>query len=326
MEEDIGTASEIDAPKSLAISDEDADREVTHIEELIQENDFQEDPEKEVDAVGSASRIAALTALGISEDDAERKIAHIEEWIEKNDFPEHLERHMIEMFLMRTKFRTEVTKKKIAMYYKIRRQMPEFFKKKHPKLINMQQAMKVSYYVFSPKLTPELYTVNFFKLNDVNPKNYIPNDFCGHLINNLELKLIRDGYSLGCIYVCDLKGSTFSHLYYFGVGTLRKVAKIIQEVYPVPIKAIHFVNCPGYMNTLIALIKAVLNPKIFNRIHIHKNPKDVANYISKDILPEEFGGEGESLEELNEYMRGQFVKYQKRYDELQHINEVMMRG
>ncbi|XP_044756651.1 alpha-tocopherol transfer protein-like [Coccinella septempunctata] len=278
-----------------------------------------------VDEITETSpRIKALQSLGITEDDADSKIAAIEKWIGEKNFPEQMSKNIIEMFLIRNKFRVEVTQKKLAMYYKIRKQIPEFFEGKHPKHANMKETMNVSYFVFSPKLTPENYTVNFFKLIDENPKSFVPNDFCGHVVNISELKLVQNVYSLGDIYVCDLKGSSFTHLYYFGVGTLRKLAKITQEVFPTSIKAIHFINSPGYMNTLIAVIKAVLNPKVFKRIHIHENPEDVANFISKDILPKEFGGEGQSLDELNDFLERQFSKFQSRYDELERINDIMM--
>ncbi|XP_045467870.1 alpha-tocopherol transfer protein-like [Harmonia axyridis] len=268
-------------------------------------------------------RIKALECLGTNEDEADKKISLIEEWIEGKNFPEKLKKNIIEMFLIRNKFKVDVTQKRIAMYYKIRSQIPEFFEEKHPRENHMKQVMNVSHFVFSPKLTPELYTVNFFRLIDVNPKSFIPNDFCGFVVNIAELKLVHDVYSLGDIYVCDLKGTSFSHLYYFGVGTLRKLAKVIQEAFPVSIKAIHFVNSPGYMNTLIAIIKNVLNPKIFKRIHVHENCEDVANFVSKDILPKEFGGVGAPLDDLSDLLRGKFLEFQSRFDELEKVNEKM---
>lgn len=54
------------------------------------------------------------------------------------------ERSIIEMFLIRNKFRIDVTQKKLTMYYKMRRQIPEFFEGKHPEESNMKNVMKVS--------------------------------------------------------------------------------------------------------------------------------------------------------------------------------------
>lgn len=53
------------------------------------------------------------------------------------------------------------------------------------------------------------------------------------------------------------------------------------------------------VDTLITLLKQVFSAKLAERIHLHKSPETLADYIPKEILSSDYGGQEKSLLEMN---------------------------
>lgn len=64
------------------------------------------------------------------------------------------------------------------------------------------------------------------------------------------------------------------------------------------IKAIHILSQSKFVDTLVSILKQVLSAKVAGRINIHKSSEDLHKYLSKDILPKDYGGEERSLKTL----------------------------
>lgn len=57
-------------------------------------------------------------------------------------------------------------------------------------------------------------------------------------------------------------------------------------------------NVSPLIETLISWVKPFLKEKIRNRIFVHSNMDTLHNYIPKDVLPEEYGGTGGCLKDI----------------------------
>ncbi|KAJ3646999.1 hypothetical protein Zmor_024551 [Zophobas morio] len=72
------------------------------------------------------------------------------------------------------------------------------------------------------------------------------------------------------------------------------------------------------MNTVRAL-KSIIKPKVFERLHFHPDLDSLKKVIRPDLLPVDFGGDGLSLQELED---AQEEKYRKNQDLFDRIDEI----
>jgi hypothetical protein len=184
------------------------------------------------------------------------------------------------------------------------------------------------------------------------PNTFTLSAFGMHCLNIYEVRLHEDRLK-GDIIVFDMSTFTFADLAGLNPVLLAKQAVSFevscqnsqfshynsdnrQKVYSMRIKQIYIVNGPSYVAQLLALLKAVVNPKIFNRvsrysccystitrnfnqIEVCRDESVLKNLMPRDDLPKDYGGDGPSLEELNEMMRQKLAQYQDRFDQLDKL-------
>ncbi|KAK6629828.1 hypothetical protein RUM43_003648 [Polyplax serrata] len=74
---------------------------------------------------------------------------------------------------------------------------------------------------------------------------------------------------------------------------IKMMIKGLQDCFPAKFKGFHFVNQPWYIEIALTVIKPFLKDKVKERIYLHgNNLSTLHEYIPKDILPAELGGEG----------------------------------
>lgn len=102
------------------------------------------------------------------------------------------------------------------------------------------------------------------------------------------LALHQEGTAPGLVIVSDMGGCQFGHIaklglvhlkkffFYFQVSNWRdcfvsfQFEKCFQEAMPVRIKGLHFINCPSFMDKILALIKPFMKKELLNMVRLHK--------------------------------------------------------
>lgn len=75
-------------------------------------------------------------------------------------------------------------------------------------------------------------------------------------------------------------------------SVLKLMIEGLQDCFPARFKGIHFIGQPWYVETALAVIKPFLKDKIKQRIYVHgNNLSTLHEYVARDILPAELGGE-----------------------------------
>ncbi|KAK9882770.1 hypothetical protein WA026_023192 [Henosepilachna vigintioctopunctata] len=205
---------------------------------------------------------------------------------------------MLEMFLIMNNYDIDVTQRKIEMYYQVRTDYPEIFRNKNPTLPHMMKVADVIYTITLPELTPEMYRVNILKIKDTNPSNLDAYDFVAHMLNCLELNYAKGNYAAGELFIYDLEGISLRHMFKFGLGLIRKLARVLQEVYSPKTKGIHFINCPIFIDTILTIARAATKEKIAKRFKVHNSKETLKEFIPESILPIDYGGQEECLDTL----------------------------
>lgn len=116
----------------------------------------------------------------------------------------------------------------------------------------------------------------------------------------------------------DLKGLTVNHAVQATPSLCKKLVMCLQNSYPTRPKKLIFSNVPAIAEKLFQLVKPMLSEKIRNRVstfrlklsirkicfivqvHVYSkdNLADLYQSVPSTVLPKEYGGKGESLEEL----------------------------
>lgn len=115
----------------------------------------------------------------------------------------------------------------------------------------------------------------------------------------------------GEIIVFDMKNLTFKHLTKIVISTLRLFFKYLQDAHPVRIVQLHIINCTPVINRAMMLIKPFIYAKLYNALKFHNagSYDSLYEYVPREILPPEYGGDAQSITELKSYWVSVLRKY-----------------
>ncbi|KAG5894742.1 hypothetical protein JTB14_006161 [Gonioctena quinquepunctata] len=177
----------------------------------------------------------------------------------------------------------------------------------------MLEIMDTMYFLPLPKTTEEGYRVIILHLADNDPKKFDAYNYLAHTHNVYEQRLHED-YFTGDIYFIDLNGVKMGHISQITPVLVKKMSTLLEKTFNNQVKQIHFVNYPSYAEPMLTMFRRVMNPKLAQRILFHREVNSIADFVTSDILPRNYGGKGLSLAELNEIWKTLFVESKDKFD------------
>ncbi|XP_060519007.1 retinol-binding protein pinta-like [Cylas formicarius] len=232
--------------------------------------------------------------------DDRRSLAELRRWLKREKWLHARtdDEHLLP-FLQICKYDLKKSKQKITNFYQMRRDRIEWFGNRDPSLPEVQELSKLG--VFLPlKKLHENRLVLVIRTAVHDPKKHlIDNVFkTGMMIIDLACKH-HQVVEIAVIF--DMKNIGFS---YFRPFTPWYAARLVfaLENYCVRPKRLEFVNAPGYFNVFLRLFTRLMSEKMRNRVTVHYGGAEVlAKVIPKEMLPPEYGGDGDSVEDLVDY-------------------------
>lgn len=98
--------------------------------------------------------------------------------------------------------------------------------------------------------------------------------------------------SNGFVVIVDWTEFTFKKTSNLSPGVLKLMIEGLQNCFPARFKGVHFLGQPWYVEAALTVIKPFLNERIRSRIYVHgNNLSTLHEFVHKDILPAELGGE-----------------------------------
>ncbi|KAG5894744.1 hypothetical protein JTB14_006163 [Gonioctena quinquepunctata] len=87
--------------------------------------------------------------------------------------------------------------------------------------------------------------------------------------------------------------------------------------------AIHLINTPSFVDRISSLVKSIVKQKLANRIMVHKDMRSVVDSVDKNILPKDYGGYEDSLDELERKFFRKYEEYKDFFDQRENwrVNE-----
>lgn len=118
------------------------------------------------------------------------------------------------------------------------------------------------------------------------------------MIGDVRLKEELMGVA-GDVYILDASVATPSHFAKFTPALVKKFLVCVQEAYPVKLKEVHVVNISPLVDTIVNFVKPFIKEKIRNRIFMHSDLNTLYEYIPREILPAEYGGDAGPLQNIH---------------------------
>ncbi|CAG9559227.1 unnamed protein product [Danaus chrysippus] len=232
----------------------------------------------------------------------EEAIEILSEWLKKQkhflrkEFPkEYLERTIII-----SKGSVERAKKKLDSICTYRTLFPEYFT-----VFNVQDndLLDDFYGSFLPKLTSDHYRVYAVrnKIKKTVESGFI--DFYRFFLMQCEYVQAHD-YCNGLIIFVDYSDANIMEsVKWINISDVKRILDIMKEGYGMRIKGIHFYTESKAIDALVTIVKQGASQKVAGRIQVHKTLDKIHEYIPKDIMPVEYGGQEKPLFELHKKMR-----------------------
>ncbi|KAF5284662.1 hypothetical protein FQR65_LT13493 [Abscondita terminalis] len=275
-----------------------------------------------VEVFEDRNRDRLLDVLGRSRDVVNRDVENIRVWLTKQPhLPDTLEDHVIERFLVMSKFYLEIAKSKIDMYFTVRSLIPEFYNL-HPCGEAIKAVYSVAYIVPLPNLTPSLSRIVCCKLKDPNPEKFDAISCISYLLNIAEIRL-REETSASDTYVCDLEGGTLTHVAKFTPMLLKKLNFLLEKVFAMRSKAIYLCNAPAFIDSFLTILTRHFKPKLMERVIVCKDLDQLHRAVPKSALPKEFNGSLKSLQVYQDLWMRKFEHEKLVFDRLRtlRVNE-----
>lgn len=206
-------------------------------------------------------------------------------------------------FLKTYDFDLEKAKDLLLLNLEMRNKNPNIFGKRDVLDEKFQQTFKTMQVCPMPKNTEENHKISVFRLVDADPEKYDYLDTCRMVVSMLDVRFVTvDGNELinGEIGVIDMTGFGFKHFMRTAtnISVMRNYMKYIQEAAPFKIVQNHFINCSPMMDKFMTLLKPFMKKESLETLRFHTNLESLYETISRELLPNEFGGTAGSIEDI----------------------------
>lgn len=244
----------------------------------------------------------------------DKDLEMIKEWLAKQPhLPQFDDDQRIMTFLRGCKFSLERCKQKLDMYFTMRAMIPEFFSNRDITRPSMQDIAKHINIPALPGLTKNGRRVIMMRgiINKEVPisvSNITEAMKMVFMIGDIRLKEETHGVA-GDIYVFDAAVATPAYFAKFTPTLVKKFLVCAQEGYPAKVKEVHIINISPLVDTILNFVKPFLKEKIRNRIFTHSNIETLYEYIPKEILPTEYGGDAGPIADIHEMWMKKLEEY-----------------
>ncbi|XP_034949140.1 alpha-tocopherol transfer protein-like [Chelonus insularis] len=231
----------------------------------------------------------------------DKDLEHIKEWLKKQPhLPDSFDDLRLMTFLRGSKFSLEKCKKKLDMYFTMRGAAPEFFSNRDVTRPETRDVLDLIYIPPLPGLTKNGRRVVVMKGKDkdIPTPNVAEAMKLVMMIGDIRLKEELIGVA-GDVYILDASVATPAHFAKFTPNLVKKFLICVQEAYPVKLKEIHVVNVSPLVDSIVNFVKPFLKEKIRNRIFMHSDITTLYDYIPREILPAEYGGDAGPIQDIN---------------------------
>ncbi|XP_004928863.1 retinaldehyde-binding protein 1 [Bombyx mori] len=226
----------------------------------------------------------------------------LEDWVKKQNhfLKKDFSREYLERTLITTKGLVERAKTRIDNLCTFKTLMPNFFEDIDVKKSAMSTVFS---HAHMPKLTKDNYRIYLLKVYNDDFDASLVLDYYKYIVVVSEYLKIHD-YCKGFEVILDYSDvNVMNFVTKFNPVILRQAVTLITDGYGMRIKGVYIISPSKTVDLILNLFKQVVSTKLASRLHVHKTIDTVTEFLDKDLLPIEYGGNERSLKELhNEWL------------------------
>lgn len=231
----------------------------------------------------------------------------VKDWLEKQPHLQNVRKddRFIQFFLRGCKYSIERTKEKLDFFYSVRSALPEWFDD-WDKINGVLDLIKSGAFMLLKGYDKKGRRVLVFQMKQIDPTKHKYDDIskCYFMIMEILIDQLDQCSVTGFISGSNVEGATMAHVGFFSNPVQsKKQVTVLQDAYPIRPKAMHMMNLPSIMETVLNLLKSFMNDKMKARMQIGDFSTLQAD-AGIDVLPEELGGTNGKLQDHMEYTQG----------------------
>nr|ATY51906.1 CTD8 [Heliconius melpomene] len=249
----------------------------------------------------------------------EADLKNLKEWILKQP---HLKARTEDQWLVALlrgcKFSLERVKAKVELFYTLRSVAPEMTLRLKPTEKEYLNFLRLGTCIILPQSKTDLQPCAILiRPGLYDPSEYSIADVMCILYYLVQILVIENDVAtvMGTKIIVDYQNVTLNHLTQASPSMLKKLVTVSQDSLPLRLKGSHHVNVPSGIEVIFKLISGFLNEKAKERLKIHKSNDELLKFIPKDVIPNEYGGEGGTVAEIIEYWANKIKEYRPRFEE-----------
>ncbi|XP_063815627.1 alpha-tocopherol transfer protein-like [Pseudophryne corroboree] len=217
-------------------------------------------------------------------------------WKEYPNLKTRVDDSFLLRFLRARKFDYDRALQLLVNYYSCRKGWPEVFTDLRPSAV--KPVLDCGFLTVLPHADSEGRRIVCIRPGLWNPRNYPITDNVRAMYLLLEKMIESEETQVnGIVILADYEGVGLSQASHFGPFMARKTIGILQDGFPIRIKAVNVINEPRIFKGIFAILRPFLKEKIVKRFFLHGSDLNSLHHnVPKAILPEEYGGTAGKLD------------------------------
>ncbi|KAL3200634.1 hypothetical protein MRX96_012916 [Rhipicephalus microplus] len=206
-----------------------------------------------------------------------RRLLSEEPWLECPTDEEFLVK-----FLRARKYDVEEALKNIRKYFRVKQETREMFDNLNPYSVPFRLHMSRAPPSHSAWNSRMCSLIDYFRVS---------------LVQVEWLLFQQDVQIRGVVFVLDFKGLSVYHITQYTPYFMSKLLYLMQDCYPIRVKALYVTHNPALFDILFAAAKRFMKPKLLQRVRLlgHDLEK-LHSLLPADVIPQEAGGTHESYD------------------------------
>jgi len=207
-------------------------------------------------------------------------------------------------FLRVTNFQLDNAKEWLINFWKYRIENPQWFTNrdllKNP---IMCEIAEIAYCIQLPKETKDHQLIFLMRIGHYDPTKYTLDDVTKYAFAVTDILNTQPAAQInGFIIILDFSNVKLQHVRQFTTDNTRRYVDCWEKMYPVDLYQIHFYNYPNIFDPVLHLFRLFLARNLKDKIHFHSKfsneslQRSLHQYIDPSLLPNEYGGQLDSIE------------------------------
>ncbi|XP_075543385.1 alpha-tocopherol transfer protein-like isoform X2 [Dermacentor variabilis] len=196
-------------------------------------------------------------------------------------------------FLRARKYDVEEAFKNIRKYFRVKQETREMFDNLNPYSVPFDSTCRQHRLVTVSRQRDSLGRgVVLLRLGAWNSRMCSLNDYFRVSLVQVEWLLFQQDVQIrGVVFVLDFKGLSVYHITQYTPYFISKLLYLMQDCYPIRVKALYVIHNPALFDILFAAAKRFMKPKLLQRVRLlgHDLVK-LHNLLPADVIPKEAGG------------------------------------